>query len=231
MPTHTILINNTSMPVIIRKHPRSRCMVIRYRPLQHHISLTLPRYVSIRQGLRFVEEKREWIVQQISENAKHVPFIDGQIIPVLGEHYTLCHKEGRGVVSIEGDCIVVPGDENFMQRRVLEWLKRQAKEEITKLAQHHAKRIGKRLKKISLRDTSSRWGSCSHDGNLSFSWRLVFAPHAILDYVVCHEVAHLKHHDHSAAFWAVVEALCPEHEKSREWLRVNGVLLYSYGQG
>jgi len=226
--SHTILINGSSLPVIIRKHPRSRRMIIRYQPLQHHVSLTLPRYTSIRQGLHFVEEKRAWLADQITEKAQPVPLADGQIIPVLGNDYTLRHIGGRGVVSIDGDRILIPGDESFMKRRILEWLKRQARTEITRLATAKAEQINKPLKRISLRDTSTRWGSCSHDGNLSFSWRLIFAPYEVLEYVVGHEVAHIKHHNHSAAFWATVGEICPDYEKCRHWLKIYGSKLYSY---
>jgi len=218
-----------SLPVIIRKHPKSKRMVIRYHPIQHHVALTLPRYVTIKQGLHFVSEKREWLAEQIQDKPRHVPFTDGQTIPVLGKKYMLQHVGGRGVVRIEEDCIIVPGDIEFMARRVLEWLKRLARETITAIAQAKAKIIGKDVKKISLRDTSSRWGSCSHDGNLSFSWRLVLAPREILDYVTCHEVAHLRHHDHSPAFWTLVHLLFPDHHNAKQWLKAHGGELYMYG--
>jgi predicted metal-dependent hydrolase len=218
-----------SLPVIIRKHPKSGRMVIRYHPIHHHVALTLPRYVSIKQGLHFVSEKREWLAQQIQTIQKTIPFEDGQEIPVLGKKYILTHVGGRGVVRIEDDRIIVPGDAAFMARRVREWLKRIARETITTIASAKAKIIGKNIKRISLRDTSSRWGSCSHNGCLSFSWRLVFAPYEVLDYVTCHEVAHLKHHDHSPAFWIAVGQLFPDYNNSKQWLKVNGGKLYTYG--
>ena len=227
--SHTIIIDGKQLPIIIRKHTKSRRMVIRYQPVQRHVALTLPRYVSIRQGLHFVEEKRAWIEARINEHSGHVPFIDGAVIPLLGKDYTLKHTSGRGLVRIEGNIIHVPGDTAFMHRRMREWVKRLAREEITALAKIHAAQIGKKLKKISLRDTSSRWGSCSHNGNLSFSWRLIFAPPEVLDYVVSHEVAHLREHNHSQAFWDIVEQLHPNSEKPRKWLKTHGQMLYTYG--
>lgn len=218
-----------TLPIVVRKHPKSGRMIIRYHPIQHHVALTLPRYVSIKQGLHFVSEKREWLVQQIQSVQKNIPFDDGQIIPVLGKKYTLTHVGGRGVVHIEDDRIIVPGDIAFMARRVREWLKRLARDTITSIATAKAKIIGKHIKRISLRDTSSRWGSCSHNGNLSFSWRLVFAPYEVLDYVTCHEVAHLKHHDHSPAFWLAVGQLFPDYNNTKQWLKSHGSKLYTYG--
>lgn len=225
---HFITINNERLPIVIRKHRQSRRMIIRYQPLQQAVGLTLPRYVSIKQGLHFIEEKRSWIERQMQEHAKPIALTHGQIIPVLGVHYTLKHVGGRGVVRIVGEEIHVPGDEAFMARRVREWLKEQAREEIARIAQERALQLGVKYKKIGLRDTSTRWGSCSHDGSLSFSWRLVFAPHEILDYVVSHEVAHIREHNHSDAFWALVSRLYPDYKHAERWLKDYGHQLYSY---
>jgi predicted metal-dependent hydrolase len=227
--SHTISINNDDLPIIIRKHSTSRRMVLRYQPLQHQISLTLPRYVSLKKGLHFVEEKRDWLTQQINEKSPQIPFVNGQVIPVLGKDYTLRHVGGRGTISVTGNEILIHGDESFMKRRLLDWLKRQAKQEISAIADFKGKMIHKSVGKISLRDTSSRWGSCSHEGNLSFSWRLVFAPYEVLYYVVCHEVAHIEHHNHSHAFWKAVHLLCPNYESYRDWLKIHGHKLYTYG--
>ncbi len=230
--THSIALmtgaGEEELPIVIRKNIRSRNMVIRYQPLQHHISLTLPRHVSIAQGLHFVEEKRRWLERQLRATTKPVAFADGQVIPVLGRDYTIMHTGGRGVVRIEGECIIVPGEKEFLARRLREWLKATAREEIIRLATIKATELGKPFGKIGLRDTSSRWGSCNHKGHLSFSWRLVFAPYDVLAYVVCHEIAHLKHMDHSDAFWATVSRLDARQAHSREWLKAQGSRLYAY---
>ncbi len=217
------------LPVLFTRRRRARRMVIRYQPLKHVVSVTLPLKASIRQGLHFVEDKRRWIAAQVSERARHVPFADGQQIPLSGRMHTLCHAGGRGVVRVEEGVILVPGEERFMARRLRDWLRTEALRAVTPLAQAKAQILGKRVRRISVRDTSSRWGSCSHDGRLSFSWRLVLAPPEVLDYVVCHEVAHLKEHNHSPAFWAAVEKLCPHHLSARAWLRSEGMTLYRYG--
>jgi predicted metal-dependent hydrolase len=228
--SHTIALNTGAgaeeLPIVIRKNARSRNMVIRYQPLQHHIALTLPRYVSIAQGLRFVEQKRGWIERQLKHAARPSPLQHGACIPVLGHTYRIEHVGGRGVVRVEGAELLVPGDAAFVGRRVREWLKAQLYAEVTTLAQTHAARIGKQVSKVTLRDTTSRWGSCNHKGHLSFSWRLVFAPYDVMEYVVCHEVAHLQHMDHSPAFWRTVELLQPGHERQRQWLQTQGSSLY-----
>lgn len=217
------------LPVIFRKHPTSQHMVIRYQPLQHLIAVTLPRYVSIRQGLHFIEEKRNWIEEQVRERSARVPFADGQILSVCGTALAIRHTGGRGVVRIDGGSLLVPGDAAFVSRRVREWLKKTARHEMLRIACARAPLIGRAIGKVTLRDTHSRWGSCSSDGSLSFSWRLVLAPPEVLEYVVCHEVAHLLHHNHSTAFWEAVEKLCPEHRKARKWLKTHGATLWAYG--
>lgn len=205
-------------------------MTLRYQPLQHHLVLTLPRYVSIRQGLHFVEEKRKWIEKQIDETVQQFPFKNGYTLPLLGTEYTLLHVGGRGVITIEGECIRVPGDEAFMARRVTDWLKEFARAEIGKRAHEKATTIGRNIRRITVRDTTSRWGSCSHDGCLSFSWRLIFAPYEVFDYVISHEVAHLQEFNHSDAFWNIVEQLSPGHRQWRDWLGFYGQKLYGYGR-
>ena len=227
--SYSLHIDGSDIPIVIRRHPSSRRMIIRYQPLQNFISLTLPRYVGIRQGLDFVSSKRNWIAQQLKSHPERMPFSDGQSLPILGQTYTLRHVGGRGVVRAQGQELLVHGQKEFMERRVLTWLKKIAAEEISKLAHEKASMVGTKIGRISVRDNSSCWGSCTRSGNLSFSWRLIFAAPEILDYVVCHEVAHRIEHNHSKKFWKVVESLCPHWQQSYDWLHAHGKTLYSYG--
>lgn len=216
------------MPIVIRKHKTARHMVLRYQCGQQCIALTLPRYVTIGQGLRFVEERREWILSQLAEQ-KDIPYLaDGTEIMVLGERLTIRHVGGRGVVHRQGNSIMVPGDPVFLPRRLSDWLKKSVRSEISRLAQAKAEALGRTIRKISIRDTRSLWGSCNEKACLSFSWRLVLAPYAVLDYVVSHEVAHLVELNHSPAFWRVVEQLCPNWRESREWLKTYGRQLHAH---
>ena len=227
--SYSLHIDGADIPIVIRRHPSSRRMTIRYQPLQKFISLTLPRYVGVRQGLDFISSKRNWIANQLNSHPERTPFSDGSQLPILGQTYTLRHVGGRGTIKLEGDELLVYGDIEFMERRVRTWIKEFAKAEISKLAHEKASLIGTNIARISLRDNSSCWGSCTRGGNLSFSWRLIFAAPEILDYVVCHEVAHRIEHNHSKRFWAVVESICPSWEKHYNWLHANGKTLYSYG--
>ena len=230
MVAHTIIVGEHSLPLTIRKHPRSRRMIIRYQPLRHTVMLTLPPYVTVRQGLSFIEARQAWIAAQIKEHAATVMLADGVVIPVLGTPLTIRHVGGRGVLRVVGDELHVPGNAAFLSRRLYDWLKRRVKEEIAMLAHAKGRTIGKKVIKIGLRDTSSHWGSCNSRGCLSFSWRLVFAPYAVLEYVVSHEVAHLACLDHSPTFWQVVASLSPDYLSHRAWLKANGHALYRFSR-
>ncbi len=227
--TYFIELGETHLPIQIKKHRTARKLIVRYQPLTKSITLTLPQRVSIKQGLHFVNEKREWILRQMSEHLAPSPFCDGQIISVLGKNIRLEHVGGRGLVSEGEGVLQVHGDMEFMERRVQKWLLQKARSEIITLAESFSRQLCVKVKNISLRDTSSRWGSCSADGNLSFSWRLVFAPYEVMSYVVAHEVAHLREHNHSPIFWKLVESICPEYEIWEKWLKKNGKMLYRYG--
>ena len=110
-------------------------------------------------------------------------------------------------------------------RQLCAWLRR----EVQKSAQEYAEALGVRVKRISIRDQSSRWGSCTSAGSLSFSWRLILAPPFVLDYLAAHEVAHLVEMNHSARFWRVVARVCPSVERAKKWLDTYGNDLHRYG--
>jgi len=226
---HFIALGDITLPIQIRRHPSSRRIVLRYHARQNHIGMTLPRYTSIKQGLDFAHAQRNWILKQLSNHPSRIAFCDGQSIPIFGQACTLTHVGGRGVITREENRVLVPGDAAFMARRVEQWLKAHMRETVVPLVQEKAKLLEVRVAKISLRDNASCWGSCNHSGNLSFSWRLVLAEPEILNYIVCHEVAHLRELNHSDRFWRLVASICPHWEASRDWLKKHGHTLHAYG--
>lgn len=125
--------------------------------------------------------------------------------------------------------LCVAGDPDHLPRRVKDWLKREARSDLDEAVSRYGKALRVRPRRISLRDQSSRWGSCSASGTLSFSWRLVLAPAFVLDYVAAHEVAHMREMNHGAKFWTHVDRVCPHMEEAREWLRIHGPDLHRYG--
>jgi hypothetical protein len=214
----------------VRRERRSRRITLSLDPAEGAFRLSLPAGVPLSEGLAFAEEKRRWILQQLDGLPPRVPFTAGQTVPVLGQPHVIVHDPAarRGVWRDAG-VIRVSGFAEHLSRRVRDFLKREARTVLTQRAYAKADRLDRRIVRISLRDTRSRWGSCSSDGGLSFSWRLILAPEEVLDYVVAHEVAHLMHHDHGAKFWALVADLTPAVAGPRRWLRAHGPELYRYG--
>ncbi|HYM01621.1 MAG TPA: SprT family zinc-dependent metalloprotease, partial [Stellaceae bacterium] len=135
----------------------------------------------------------------------------------------------RGPVWIEGREIRVSGDEEHIARRVRDFLRERAREELGRRARRLAAQVDRKIGRITVRDTTTRWGSCSANGNLAFSWRLVMAPEAVLHYVVAHEAAHLVEMNHGPRFWKLVERLVPNFERQRDWLNNNRAWLLRIG--
>ena len=163
-----------------------------------------------------------------------VAFAAAAVTPLRGVDHTIVHRPGeRGVVWTEtgpaGPIICVAGEKPFIARRVVDFLKREARKDLEAAVARHSKRLGVAPRRIALRDTASRWGSCSSTGGLNFSWRLILAPPEILDYLAAHEVAHIVHMNHSPMFWKVTRRLFPDTERAEAWLRVNGADLHRFG--
>jgi hypothetical protein len=155
----------------------------------------------------------------------------GAIVPVLGVPHRICRSFDPAAppVAIANGEIRVRGDPMHLPRRVRDHLATVAREELARRARPLAARIGRKIARVSVRDTKSRWGSCSSSGNLSFSWRLIFAPEGVVDYVVAHEVAHLAEMNHGPRFWRLVENLAPGNARPRAWLDRHRAQLLSYG--
>lgn len=216
----------------LRPHPRARRLALRIDATGEAVELVLPRRGSQREALRFLEANRPWIEKRLAALPPRTAFADGATIPVFDLPHVirhLGHVRGRGPAWIEAGEIRVAGDPAFLARRVRDCLRDLARRELTGRAQALATSIGLKVKRVSVRDTTTRWGSCARTGNLSFSWRLIFAPEAVLDYVVAHEVAHLVEMNHGARFWRLVERLHPEPKTQRLWLNRNRARLLRIG--
>jgi predicted metal-dependent hydrolase len=152
-------------------------------------------------------------------------------VPVLGVVHRIRrdHDRAAAPVRIVDGEILVRGDPAHLARRVRDHLIALAGAEIASRARRLAAQIGRDVARVTLRDTRSRWGSCSARGNLSFSWRLIFAPEPVLDYVVAHEVAHLVEMNHGQRFWKLVADLVPDNAGPRAWLKRHRTRLLSYG--
>jgi predicted metal-dependent hydrolase len=137
--------------------------------------------------------------------------------------------DGRGGAWVENGEILVTGEAEFLPRRVGDCLKRLARQQLTALAAAKASQAMVKHGAIRIKDTRTRWGSCAPDGTLAFSWRLVCAPEFVQDYVVAHEVAHLRHMNHGPQFWALTETLTAHRQNATAWLGSFGAELLRIG--
>lgn len=226
----TVEIDGRKIPLRIRTSHRARNLLLSVDASDDVIDLVLPRGTPIYEGLRFVESRARWLAGRIRALPKRVPLADGEKISILGRSCLIRHRPDlRSGVRMEDAELWVSGHAEHVERRVADWLRRTAKAEISARAFEKANLIGRRVDRVTVRDTRSRWGSCTEAGRLSFSWRLVLAPIFVLDYVVAHEVAHLAELNHSRRFWNIVAGLTEDTERSKAWLRAYGQTLHRYG--
>ncbi|MBX3455143.1 SprT family zinc-dependent metalloprotease [Ferrovibrio sp.] len=234
-----IRLDGETYPFMLRRDARARRMLLRVMPSDGAVVLVLPRNASRRAGEVFLAEQAGWIAaRQAERQALRVglpAWADGGSLPYLGERLPIRHRpeaRGRGAVWLEDGAVHVSGEAAHLQRRLRDWLIRQARQRVADEVQDATLRAGVRAARISLRDTTSRWGSCSSTGTLSFSWRLIMAPPPVLRYLVAHEVAHLRHMDHGAGFWGLVASLLggeADMRAAKAWLRRHGAALHLEG--
>ena len=229
-----VMTESGNVAVALRRHPRARNYTLRVGTAKGAPVLTMPTRGSLAEAQAFLERHADWLESQIGKLPEVQPVADGATIPLRGVMHRIHHVPvARGTVTVgvfEGEpVIVVPGRPEHLRRRVVDFLKREARRDLERAALRHAMMLGVRIKAIRLRDQSSRWGSCTATGHLSFSWRLVMAPPFVLDYLAAHEVAHLQEMNHSPRFWHLVESVCPETRAARNWLNKEGPRLHAIG--
>ncbi|NKB51693.1 MAG: DUF45 domain-containing protein [Rhizobiaceae bacterium] len=228
-------IDGRQVDVRIMENPRTSRLTLRLVPAakaQESLKVTVPPGTPEDEIDTFLQRNRAWAAARLSRLPEVTKIADGVVIPLRGKPHRIMHSGiGRGIVSVgmegDGPVIRVFGDPKFTGRRVADFLKRQARQDLTKAVHQHAATLGVKPKSITLRDTTSRWGSCSSSGALNFSWRIILAPPEILDYLAAHEVAHLREMNHSDRFWALVQEICPELEAHKAWLRAHGAKLHA----
>ena len=253
--TVEVKIDGLDVPMLLRRSPRARRISLQVSEARRGAVLTMPLYTSYADADEFLSRHLDWLKERVAGLGDAVTFIHGAVIPLRGYAHVVRFAGSvrkRGVVWIEaadgaeaaplwpGGARVpaerlpqlhVTGESEHAPRRLLDWLKRQAHLDLKTCVDLHAGRLSLAPKRIVVRDQTTRWGSCSTTGALSFSWRLVLAPPFVLDYLAAHEVAHLAHMNHGPRFWALVARTMPGHETARAWLRKHGASLHSYGAG
>lgn len=211
--------------VALRRSARARRISLRVSSLDGQVTLTLPPGTPERVGRAFAEEKARWLQQAVGKIATSVPVVIGAELPVAGQVRRVVVGQERAARLGPDTISATPGCEGPAIEALL---KRIARDRLATAVDRYGKQLGRSHRRVTLRDPRSRWGSCSSEGNLMFSWRLILAPTEVLDYVAAHEVAHLAHMDHSPAFWSVVDDLFPDHKTQRAWLRRDGASLHRY---
>jgi predicted metal-dependent hydrolase len=226
----TLLVAGREIPLLVRRHRQARRIVLRIDLESDGVSLTLPRRAALDEGLALARDRADWILKCLAKLPPRVRFQPGARMPLMGDEVTLRHDpHAHTPVRRVGDQVIVGGHIEHFTRRLTDWLKREVRQALAPRAHEMAERLGRQVARIAVRDTRSRWGSCAPSGNLSFCWRLAFAPAWVIDYVVAHEVAHLVHMNHSQRFWKTVDSLGVSTEDARSWLDDNAERLQRIG--
>jgi predicted metal-dependent hydrolase len=221
--------------VRLRRHRQARRYTLRIDAPTREVVLTMPPRGSVREAKEFAQKHGGWIAARLKRLPEAAPFAHGVEVPLRGEPHRIVNRRGeRGTVWTETDgsgqrLLCVAGEPPHVDRRISDFLKREAQRDLDAASRNYAAQIGVSIKRICVRDQSSRWGSCSNTGVLSFSWRLILAPPFVLDYLAAHEVSHLVELNHSPRFWRLVKRVYPQLERAKVWLDANGTDLHRYG--
>ncbi|MEL7098208.1 MAG: SprT family zinc-dependent metalloprotease [Pseudomonadota bacterium] len=211
--------------LVIKRSARAKRLTLRVSALDGGVSVTVPKGVSDRAALAFVRDRADWIAGHRAKMQGPVQVGIGADIPILGVPRRVVAGTGR-LVRLGADEIAVPPGRPAA--RLASYVKHMARDVLAEASDRYAAELGRTYSAITLRDTRSRWGSCSSAGRLMYSWRLVMMPREVLDYVAAHEVAHLEHMNHSAAFWSAVRRIHGPYTAPRAWLRTHGTALHRY---
>jgi predicted metal-dependent hydrolase len=221
------MIQIDHLSVEVRVHPAARGLTLRYNARKSCFTLTKPKRFSTKDIAEFLDENRGWMNDQQRKIPACKLVEPGDRISLYGRTYTIRHKESAGVsIKTDGDFLVVQCRRERFSRALQRHVKKLATDIIVPMAHAKARMINKDISRVTLKDTTSRWGSCARGGKLSFSWRLIMAPPEVVDYIVGHEVAHLQHHHHKPSFWDLCRKLTPHTDTSKNWLDEHGLTLH-----
>ncbi|HTN98577.1 MAG TPA: SprT family zinc-dependent metalloprotease [Nordella sp.] len=227
-----LAIDGKSISVAFRRHAKARRLVLRLSRDRSGVIVTLPPRVGRSEALDFAKRSAGWIADRLAAEPAKRPVEAGATILLRGEIFRVMPAGSRrGGVVVQGDTLLIAGDEAHIERRLVDWLKAEARRDLVLASEAYALAMGVNFHRVTVRDQKSRWGSCSSDGTLSYSWRLVLAPPFVLDYVAAHEVAHLKHMNHGRQFWRLVLTHCSHAARAKTWLRQHGAELHAYAAG
>ena len=224
-----------SFQVTLRRRPGVRRLTLRVSSATGQILLTLPEHATFASAKTFAEAHGGWIAARIARVPQRVGFVPGSSVPLRGTPHVIEHRPNLRAIAkadrseTQEAVLLVSGLEESVPGRVRRYLTGEAGKDLRVAVAKHTAALGIPARRIAIRDTKSRWGSCSSTGTLSFSWRLIMAPPFVLDYLAAHEVAHLKELNHSNRFWTLLRELCPATDEAERWLKRHGAELHRYG--
>ncbi|MGO4706441.1 M48 family metallopeptidase [Microvirga sp. 2MCAF38] len=224
-----------SFQVALRRRPTAKRITLRVSNATGEVVLTIPERTDLGIAQRFADGHGSWIATRLSKVPARVLFQPGALVPLRGVPHKVVHWSNvrartRATTGENGEPIIaVSGELPHVARRIQDFLEVEAKKDFAEAVKQHTAALGVVAKRITVRDTQSRWGSCSARGALSFSWRLIMAPPFVLDYLAAHEVAHLRELNHSNRFWSLVYGICPRTDEAENWLKVYGSALHRFG--
>jgi predicted metal-dependent hydrolase len=234
--TPTTLVVNAEgeqIPVRLIVNPRARRIAVRIDPSTREAVAVAPSSRQANKAAAFAAERAVWIAHQLAQLPEAAPFRSGAVLPVRGVDVRLRRVDGRAPAQLERGPIsrltIGAPDADIFASRVKRFLMNEAKADFARRITAHAATLKVKPTGLQIKDTRSRWGSCTADGVLAFSWRVIFAPPYVLDYLVAHEVAHLIEMNHSPRFWNLVCKCAPDYVRGRNWLRNYGHTLHAYG--
>ena len=214
-------------------NPRARRVSVRICPTRREAIATAPSQRQLKRAVAFAAERATWIAQELGRLPQGVTLLPGARAPLRGVMHELAYERGRAAPRIEPGApplLIAPApDPDLFEARLMRFFKAEARADLEARVAVHAHTLGVAPSRIQVKELRSRWGSCTVDGSLSFSWRVVLAPPFALDYLAAHEVAHLVEMNHSRRFWALVKKCLPDYERGRRWLHEHGSTLHAVG--
>ena len=231
-----LAVDRAFVRIAVKRVSTSRRFTLRVRAASQDVVLTMPKRASAKEARAFAERHAHWLAVRLARLPKPVPFAPDAVIPVRGVEHRLVHDAGARSVphlmAMESEPVLrAGGDAAFFARRVADFLKREARRDLERAVAFYCAKLSLPRAPLTLRDTTSRWGSCTSKGRLNFSWRLILAPDYVLDYLAAHEVAHLRHMNHSPAYWRMLKDMCPATDRAEAWLKTQGSQLHRFGAG
>lgn len=222
-------IDGLLVMVKLKRHATAGRMVLRLDRDGKSFNLTMPKRQSVVSAKGFLDQSKLWMQNTLSHRGQKMADMPSDVITLRGVQTQIIKTDKlRGLVRVDAETNIlqVPGGEAHWQRRLIDWLKQEAEKDLREASGFYAAKMETGFNKLTVRDQKSRWGSCSADKSLSYSWRLILAPSFVLDYVAAHEVAHLREMNHGQKFWRLVLTHCAKTRDAKQWLKANGHKLH-----